>query len=843
MIKSSPQFSKYSKWMWIGAFGIILAVILFFVILSFQGLPDFKQLENPDFELASQVIDIKSREIGRYYTQNRLPVAFDDLNPHLVDALIATEDERFFSHSGVDLQSLGRVFFGLVTFNTSKGGGSTLTQQLAKLLFDRPDFEGMGKMKKMWTLAMTKFKEWITAVRIERQYTKEEIVAMYLNKFNFIYGAYGVSAASEIYFGKNQKDLKIEEAATLIGMLKNPALFNPVRRPDTVMTRRMIVLNQMRKEKFITRQEYDSLKVLPLDLSNFSKQSHVTGPAPYFRAELANWLKQLFDQKEFRKPNGEKYNIYKDGLKIYTTIDLDMQIMAEEEMWKHMSKVQERYNKVWAKMDPWTYQADDVQKKIRSESLMHLIRNTNRYQSMRDDRIGMMLQKLRERHDLDLSDWDIENLLQENEKGGRIARLVKGKNISSDKAKSYKDILEDEIWPELVSTYKTFQKDIMEEMKKPVDMMVFEYNAAGEKKANMSPLDSIKYHRRFMQTGSLAIDPKTGQVKVWVGGINNKYFQYDHIGSSRQVGSTFKPFVYATAITLQGISPCFPVRDQPYTIAPGDGTFGVIEPWTPKNADGKYTGRTFTLFEALKDSRNTVSVFLMQQLGNVNVVRGLIHNMGIDSSLRRSDGEFRVPNQPSICLGAADLSVMEMTGAYCTFANNGVYVRPYFVTSIEDANGKVIYRAVKEEQVALPPKANGVMVEMLKYAGGYAFSGFKSEIGGKTGTTNDYVDGWYMGITPSLVVGTWVGGEDPWIKFNTLADGQGAVMARPFFKAFLARLEASTETDYNPDARFERPVGGLDIETDCSKYRAMQYGPVIDHYTPEEQFEEEFIEN
>ncbi len=843
MLNSNNSYQRYNMWIWYGAFGLVLAAVLFFVILSFQGLPDFKQLENPDFELASQVIDIKSREIGRYYTQNRLPVAYDDLNPYLIDAVLATEDERFFSHSGVDFQALSRVAIGVITFNTSKGGGSTLTQQLAKLLFDRPDFTQMGKTEKAWTLVMTKFKEWITAVNIERQYTKQEILAMYLNKFNFIYGAYGVSAASEIYFGKKQEELKIEEAATLIGMLKNPALFNPVRRPDTVVQRRMIVLNQMRRENYITRDQYDSLKVLPLDISNFSKQSHVTGPAPYFRAELANWLKKLFDQKEYRKPNGEKFNIYKDGLKVYTTIDLDMQIMAEEEMWKHMSKVQEKYNKVWAKKDPWTYEADDAQKKIRKESLMHMVRSTGRYQAMRDVRIGVMLQKLNERHDLLLSDWDIDNLLQEHAKAGRIARLVKGKNITTSKGKIYKEMIADPMWPDFAEAYKTFQKDIMAEMKKPIDMMVFEYNAAGEKKANMSPLDSIKYHRRFMQAGSLAIDPKTGQVKAWVGGINNKYFQFDHTGASRQVGSTFKPFVYATAITLQGISPCFPVRDQPYTIAPGDGNFGVLEPWTPKNADGKYTGRTFTLFEALKDSRNTVSVFLMQQLGNVNVVRGLIHNMGIDSSLRRLDGEFRVPNQPSIALGAADLSVMEMTGAYSTFANNGVFVRPYFVTSIEDANGKVIYQAIKEEQVALPPKANAVMVDMLKYAGAYAFPDFKSEIGGKTGTTNDYVDGWYMGITPSLVVGTWVGGEDPWIRFNTLADGQGAAMARPFFKAFLARLENSTTTDYDPNAKFETPLGGLDIETDCAKYRSMQYGPSLDHYSPDEQFEEEFIEN
>ncbi|MDQ3017870.1 MAG: transglycosylase domain-containing protein, partial [Bacteroidota bacterium] len=499
MSNTDSKFYRQNLRIWYAAFALVIASILFFVVLSFQGLPDFKQLENPDFELASQVIDMKSREIGRYYTQNRLPVAYDDLNPHLVDALIATEDERFFSHSGVDFQALSRVVFGVITFNTSKGGGSTLTQQLAKLLFDRPNFTEMGKAKKAWTLVMTKFKEWITAVKIERQYTKQEILAMYLNKFNFIYGAYGISAASEIYFGKNQKDLKIEEAATLIGMLKNPALFNPVRRPDTVIQRRMIVLNQMRGEKFITREQYDSLRVLPLDLSNFSKQSHVTGPAPYFRAELANWLKELFDQKEYRKSNGEKYNIYKDGLKIYTTIDLDMQIMAEEEMWKHMAKVQEKYNKVWLKKDPWTFEADDAQKKIRSESLMHMVRSTSRYQSMRDTRLGIMLRKINEQHELMLSDWDIDNLIQEQDKAGRIARLVKGKFISVDKGKTYKNILQDQMWSELMAEYKKFQKQIMVEMKRPVDMMVFEYNAAGEKKANMSPLDSIKYHRKFMQ--------------------------------------------------------------------------------------------------------------------------------------------------------------------------------------------------------------------------------------------------------------------------------------------------------------------------------------------------------
>ena len=841
-MQRSSSFEKYSKRLWLVAFAFVGLSILFFVILSFQGLPDFKQLENPDFELATQVIDIKSREIGRYYTQNRLPVDYNHLNPYLIDALVATEDVRYFSHSGVDIKALSRVLMGVITFNTSKGGGSTITQQLSKLLFDRPDFTGMGKIKKAWTLMLTKFKEWITAVKLERQYTKQEILSMYLNKFNFIYGAYGISAAAEIYFGKNQKDLKIEEAATLIGMLKNPALFNPVRRPDTVEHRRMIVLNQMRKEGYITRDQYDSLKVLPLDISRFQKQSHVTGPAPYFRAELANWLKELFKEKEYRKPNGEEYNIYKDGLKVYVTIDLDMQILAEEEMWKHMTKVQEKYNTVWKNMDPWTYHADEAQKKIRQDGLTSMIRQTDRYQAMRDERLSALLQKIRDKYEIDLSDWDIDNLVQESQKAGRIARLVSGKSISAEKGRKYKEVIAGDYWPELLPAWKLFQKDIAKVMNTPVDMMVFDYNPKGEKKVTMSPLDSIKYHRRFMQTGILAIDPRTGEVKTWVGGINNKYFQYDHIGSSRQVGSTFKPFVYATAITLQGISPCFPVIDQPYTIAPGDGSFGVLESWTPRNADGKYSGRSYTLFEGLKDSRNTISVFLMQQLGNANVVRGLVHNMGIDSSARRSDGEYRVPNQPSICLGSADLTVMEMTGAYCTFANNGVFVRPYFVSSIEDENGRIIYRAAKEEQVALPPKANAVMVDMLKYTA-VGFGDYKSTVGGKTGTTNDYVDGWFIGITPSLVVGTWVGGEDQWIKFNTLADGQGSVMAKPFFKAFLRRLEDSIDVDYDPNTRFAVPEGGLDIETDCAKYNALRHQSVPQQYSTEENFQEDFNED
>lgn len=829
----------YLKRMWTAAGAIVLLAVLFFVFLSFQDLPDFEQLENPDFELASVILDNSGQEVGRYYTQNRVPVSYKELNPYLLEALIATEDERFYSHAGVDVQALGRVALGLLTLNPNKGGGSTITQQLAKLLFDRPDFSEMGRVRKYYTLFITKLKEWITAAKLEKSYTKEEILAMYLNKVEFIYGAYGIRAASEIYFGKPQNDLEIEEAATLIGMLKNPALFNPVRRPDTVLFRRMVVLHQMERNNYISEAAYDSIRQLPLDMSRFKRQSHTEGPAPYFRMELAKWLKNLLNSEEYRKPNGDKYNIYRDGLKIYTTIDLEMQKIAEEEMFKHMETVQSKFWGVWRNRDPWSHQADNFQREIRKTSLENLIRFSDRYQNIRTKLLDDMLLAIEDKAGISLSDWDIENLMKEDERNGRIAQLVANTQISSRKAGMYRKVLSMEEWQALMAKWPAFQDSVDVSFNRKVSMNVFAYNDEGEKEVIMTPMDSIKYHRQFLQTGILAIDPKTGYIKTWVGGINHKYFQYDHIHSSRQVGSTFKPFVYSTAIALQGFSPCFPVVDEPYTIAPGDGQFGLMEPWTPRNADGVYTRETLTLYECLRKSKNTCSVFLMQQLGNANVVRGLIHNMGIDSTIVRSDGEYRVPNQPSICLGSADLSVMEMTGAYATFANNGLYNKPIFVTSIEDENGSVIFKAVPEEHIALPPHANFVMVDMLKQAS-VGFYHLKSEVGGKTGTTNDYVDGWFIGITPSLVVGTWVGGEDPWIRFLSLTNGQGSRMAKPFFKNFLERLEESQDVDYDPSERFYRPPGDLGIEIDCNKYRQFSRQTNVDQFEEPENFVEEF---
>lgn len=843
--QKQDQESKRSKIvlriLWGASILVIFSVILFFFMLSKSDLPDFKELENPEFDLATTIYDNKGREFGRYYTQNRVPVQFDNLNDHLVKALVSTEDERFYSHSGIDFKALGRVLVGVLTLNGNKGGGSTITQQLAKLLYERPDFTGMNKAERIWTLVLTKFKEWITAVKLERSYTKDEILAMYLNKFSYNYGAYGIRAASEIYFGKDQKDLQIEEAATLIGMLKNPSLFNPVRRPDTVTYRRMIVLNQMKKAGHIDQSDYDSLRVLSLDMSNFQRVSHAEGPAPYFRAELAKWLRDLFEREEYRKSDGSKYNIYRDGLKIYTTIDLNMQKLAEEIMVGHMENVQERFWRVWRNRDPWKYEADEYQRAIRQTGLENLIKYSDRYQNLRTHKMSEILNEISEKLGVSLSDWDVQNLLSEDQKKGTIARLAASKTISSDRAKNYRKVLDSKLWSKLKDGWNEFQEEVEQEFNEPVPMKVFAYNEEMEMDTTMTPMDSLRYHRQFLQTGILAINPKNGQIKTWVGGINHKYFQYDHVQSSRQVGSTFKPFVYATAIALQGISPCFPVKDEPYTIAPGDGSFGLLEPWTPQNADGEYSGETLSLYEGLRQSKNTVSVFLMQQLGNANVVRGLVDNMGIDSSLMRSDGQFRVPNVPSICLGSADLNVMEMTGAYTTFANDGVFSKPYFVSSIEDENGRVLYRAVPEERVALPSKANYVMLDMLKYAG-TGFAANKSEVGGKTGTTNDFVDGWFIGVTPSLVVGTWVGGEDPWIRFLSLANGQGSVMAKPFFREFLNQLEARDDLDFDVTAKFNVPVGDLDIEIDCEKYKALQSSQDYDQFNIQDEFQDEFID-
>ena len=838
---NSKFYKRAVRFLWLGSIFALLFGIAYFYMLTKQDLPTFEDLENPKYNLASEIYSANDKSLGRFYIENRVPAQYHELNPYLIDALIATEDERYLEHSGIDFKALLRVAFGVLTSNSSKGGGSTITQQLAKLLYDRPNLKG-NYFKKVFILIDTKLKEWITAVKLEKSYTKEEIMTMYLNKFEFIYGAHGIKAAAETYFGKKQEALDKNEAAMLIGMLKNPSEYNPKKFPSNAKQRMIVVLNQMKKNGKLDEAEYEELKEIDLDMSKFNVTTHSDGLAPYFRIELSKHLKKMFDKDEFRKPDGSKYDIYRDGLKIHTTIDEKMQALAEKTMVEHMTTVQQTYDKRWKNRDPWTYTMERWSKDIRENSLKALIKNSDRYKSLQATHLNPALDQFREVFKQPIYASQIDILLNEEKKPGYIKKQLARKNIKPKESKFLMEVYENEEWQNFKNSWNEFQAIVDREFNEPVEMTVFAYTDSGEKTMTMSPLDSIKYHRRFLQTGILAIDPDNGDIKVWVGGINHKYFQFDHIQASRQVGSTFKPFIYSTAIALQGISPCFKVKDEPITIAPGEGNFGLLEPWSPRNSDGEFTYEKLSLYEGLRQSKNTVSVFLMKELGNAEVVRGLVHSMGIDSSLKRSDGEFRVPSQPSICLGSADLSVMEMTSAYSTFANNGVNNKPTFISHIEDKNGRVIYRAIREEQMALNPKANYVMVDLLRNAKGAQFAGVQSEVGGKTGTTNDFVDGWFMGVTPNLVVGTWVGGEDPWIRFLNLSEGQGSRMAKPFFAKFLRKLEESKDIDFDVNARFNVPTGDLGIVIDCELYEQYYQQDKPSNNGGNETFEEEFEE-
>ncbi len=842
-----PTYRKIVRWMWGLTICGLLALIGMFVFLSYQDLPTFDELENPKSNLASEVYAANGEVLGRYYYENRVQVSFNEISPLVEQALVATEDERYYKHSGIDFHGLLRVAVKTIILRQKSGGGaSTITQQLAKMLFTEKPGSGLERV-------VQKFKEWIIAVKLERSYTKQEIIAMYLNKFSFLNGAYGIKAASEIYFNESQDSLSIEQAATLVGMLKNPNLFNPMRRQDTVKHRRMVVFSQMEKNNFITHTEYDSLRKLPLDMSKFNRKTHADGLAPYFRMELRKELNRIFADKEYYKSDGTPYNIYKDGLRIYTTLDPVIQNHAEQAVLEHMTRLQKTFDKHWKGKDPWTYrdptkeleelEAEDASRK---RGMKKLIRDTKRYQSLRSKYLNEIIKKLANELDgYELKDYEIERIIAEESKKGTIAKLVSRKMISSERAANYRKVLKSPNFSKLKGQWISLQAKAKEVFDTPVKMTVFTYGGKMEKDTTMSPLDSIKYHRNFLQVGSLAVDPVTGYVKAWVGGVNHKYFQFDHVTSERQVGSTFKPFIYATAIDQVGISPCYVVDDLPYTIHKGEGNFNLLKDWTPQNADGKFSLKPFTLFKGLQWSKNTVSVYLMKQLGDTRTVRSLVKGMGIDVDKKRGNGSLKIPKQPSICLGSSDLTVMEMTGAYTSFANNGIYNKPIFITRIEDRNGNKIYEEVIEDRRALNPSSNFVMIQMMKNVmnqGLPGFGGIKSEIAGKTGTTNDYVDGWFMGMSPDLVVGTWVGGDDRWVRFRTLNLGIGAKMARPIYAKLLKRLENDPEADYDVKARFYRPPGDIGIEMDCESYNQDRgpYGGMEEEGEENEDFGDEW---
>lgn len=686
-------------------------------------LPTFEDLENPKSSLASEVISADGAVIGKYFIQNRSNVHFDELSPNLVKALLATEDIRFEKHSGIDLKGLFRVLFKTILTRQDAGGGSTLTQQLAKNLFPR---EKMNKPQ----LILRKIKEWIIAVKLERSYTKEEIMTMYLNTVEFGHNTYGIKSAARTFFQKTPDELSVEESAVLVGLLKGPTMFSPVRNPGNSTQRRNIVLSQMNKYGFLTDSEYDSLKLLPIRL-NYKPDDHNAGLATYFREVLRLELNQWC--REHKKADGSAYNIYRDGLRIYTTIDSRMQRYAEEAVKEHLTELQKTFFEHWKNRNPFS---------------------------------------------------EVPEVIEQGMKRSARFSELNANGITED------------------SIRKVFNTKIR--------MSVFSWK--GDIDTLMSPLDSVKYYKMILQTGMMSMEPQTGFVRAWVGGNNYEHFKYDHVkDGKRQVGSAFKPVVYTLAVQ-EGYSPCFKVPNSPVTIITETG-----QAWTPKNSDNKYGG-TLMLKEALAESVNTISAYLMKQFGPYATVE-MAHKLGIQSPLEKV---------PSICLGTVDLSVFELTGAYSTFANKGVWTQPIYITRIEDKNGVVLQEFVPKKVEAISEETAYVMINMMQGAVQYGTSarlrfryGLTQPMAGKTGTTQNQSDGWYMGITPELVSGVWVGCEDRSVHFRTTQLGQGANMALPIWALYMKKLYADKELNiYQGD--FEKPAGKISIELDCNKYKNVQ---------------------
>ncbi|MEZ0007335.1 penicillin-binding protein 1A [Flavobacterium sp. 28YEA47A] len=733
----------YNKKFWKIFLYTMVGVVLIFLFASwglFGSMPSFEDLENPESNLATEIISSDGETIGKFYNENRTAIKYSDLPKHLVDALVATEDERFYEHSGIDARGTLRAVTSLGT----SGGASTITQQLAKMLFHK---EGSRFLP---FRMIQKVKEWIIATRLERQYTKQEIIAMYFNKADFVNNAVGIRSAAKVYFGKEPRDLKIEEAAVLVGMLKNPSLFNPIKekRKELVFKRRNTVLGQMVKNNFLEEAAKESLSKKPLVL-DYHPESHNEGIATYFREYLRDFMKTWV--KNNPKKDGTEYDIYRDGLKIYTTIDSRMQKYAEEAVDAHLTNLQQEFFK----------QA-----------------KTNKNAPF-----------------IKLSDAETERLMD------RARRASERWRQMSNQGKSESEII------------KSFGIK--------TDMTVFSWK--GERDTVMTPNDSIRYYKHFLQTGVMAMEPKTGFVKAWVGGINYKHFQYDHVGQgARQVGSTFKPFVYAAAIEQQGYSPCDSIIDAPYTIP--KGRHNVTETWTPRNSNGTYKGMV-TLKYALAQSINTVSAKLIDKVGPDAVI-DLVKKLGVKSD---------IPSQPSIALGAVEITVEDMVAAYSTFANQGVYIKPQVITRIEDKNGVVLYESVPESHDVLNKDIAYAVIKLLEGVtesgsggrlrtdgGGFGYemmTGYpyvlRNPIAGKTGTTQNQSDGWFVGMVPNLATGVWVGNEDRSAHFKSITYGQGAVMALPIWGLFMKKCYADKELNVSKEP-FERPAN-LSIKVDCWK--------------------------
>lgn len=825
--KAAPSNNAfYIKILWASiATGLVMAICMFLYISKFE-LPDTEELEQPKYEIATRILANDGRELGKAFKLNRVWLTYEEINPIIIDALVSTEDERYFSHTGIDARGTLRA----VVFLGGKGGASTITQQLAKLFFTQ---RSRSFIPRVWQ----KLKEWVIAIEFEKQYTKEEILAMYLNKYDYLHGANGIAAAAQTYFGKDQADLTVPEAAVLVGLLKNPWIYNPKNHPENAQKRRTVVMKQMVRNGKLDQERFEEFDSKPIDMSSFKREENYSGIAPYFRAELVKEVKKLLAQDKCLKPDGSKYDLFTDGLVINTTIDYEMQRHSEAAMKKHMADLQKRFFQRWKGSDPWKYGANKAQVKIRQSNLNRQVRESERFRKMRSEYIGKVSAEITSNIDgARLWDSDIFRLFAEDKKEGTLANLVRKKTIRKDQSKVYKKILSSPYWPTLKKQWMALQKAKDKAFKKKVRMKVFAYNEAGEKTVEMTPMDSIKYHNMHMQLGSVSVDPVTGFVKTWVGGIGHKYFKYDHINSNRQVGSTFKPFIYATNIIENGTSPCQKVQDIQYSISAGDQNFGLIESWSPQNSDEKFSGEYMTLKDALKQSKNSVSVYLMKDVGNVEPFRRFAAQLGID--------ENKIPKFPSICLGTPEVSVMEMAGSYTAFANDGIYTKPIYIESIEDANGRLIYNnSSQERRRAINSGYNYVMVDMLKHAASAISYKYKSEVAGKTGTTNDFKDGWFMGMTPDLIVATWVGGDNEWIRFRDSRDGYGGKMARPFFEEFLSRIENDPKIDYDATKRFVVPENQV-VHLDCSTYDAMEEedrrAAQLEKEMEDDEFEEEF---
>lgn len=777
-------------------FGLIIFFSLFYYVAKTK-LPNTDELENPKFEQASIVYSSDGQEVDRYFSKNREWIQYEELSPYLIDALVGTEDHRFFHHSGIDSYSLARaiVFFG------TNGGASTITQQLAKQFFT-PVKSG-NPVKRIWQ----KMKEWVIAIEFERRYTKEEIIAMFFNKFDFYYSSNGIVAASQVYFAKDQKDLTIDEAALLVGMFKNPYYYNPVKNPERAELRRNTVIAQMRNHEFISSEEYAVSKAQPIDMSNFKRKENYAGLAPHFMAELKKYVRELLLVKGINKPGGEIYNLDLDGLKIYSTIDSRYQRHAESVMKKHMSALQKQLVTSWGKTDLWDYNPDGINISSRKSILNNQVEASERYKQLRKKMLSDITNEISSNiEDVRLWNADIIRMIRAESNPKYLRELIDRSSISKKQKVVYETILDSPYWNRLKQAWNGLGTEAKRAFNTKRKMKLYSYN--GEVESEMTPLDSIKYMMNFLQIGSVALDPHTGFVKSWVGGVDYEKWKYDHVTSNRQAGSTFKPFLYTTSI-MNGISPCWKIEDIQYTIPAKDPNFGLSDSWSPKNARGTFSEEKVTLKEALRKSLNSASVWLVNELGTVEGIIQLAESMGI--------GKGKIGRYPSIVLGTPNVNVLEMTAAYSTFANNGISVKPVFVEKIEDKNGVVIYQSEVTQHRSIPENYNYAMVEMLKYAGSSVSYRLKTDFGGKTGTTNDHVDGWFMGITPDLVVGTWVGGEYPWIRFTNFDLGQGSYMARPYYLDYMTAIENDPEIGFKTNASFTFP-GNLDIELDCSKY-------------------------